>query len=206
MMVAAVALLAAASSVPVKAQNPFEEYSGVQFTFPFGDQPFWEERRPRRQHRQRQRRYAPVHVPNPQIVDVQTKMTPGYIYISHKSRKLYFAESEYTATVYPIAVGTRGYGWKGVEKITRIQAWPSWRPPAEMRRRKPYLPAYVPGGPNNPLGAKALYLGDTLYRIHGTNEPASIGRYASSGCIRLHNRHILHLARKVKIGTVVVVR
>lgn len=148
----------------------------------------------------------PVVVPEPKLTQTETRLEPGTIYISHKNLKLYYAEGPYHATVYPIAVGKQGFSWKGVEKITKIQAWPSWRPPADMRRRKPHLPVYMPGGPSNPLGAKALYLGDTLYRIHGTNDPRSIGTYASSGCIRLHNEHILHLSKKVKIGTTVVVR
>src|SRR5262249_61657416 len=104
---------------------------------------------------------------------------------------------------YPISVGREGFNWTGTESISRKQAWPDWYPPAEMRERDAKLPEKMTGGLKNPLGAMALYLGDTVYRIHGTNDGKSIGRAASSGCFRMLNAHVLHLASIAQIGTTV---
>ena len=109
------------------------------------------------------------------------------------------------AFAYPIGVGREGFSWTGSEKVSNITDWPDWYPPAEMRKRKPELPERMLGGLNNPLGAKAIYLGNTLYRIHGTNDPKSIGRAESSGCFRMLNAHVLHLASLVQVGTPVTV-
>jgi lipoprotein-anchoring transpeptidase ErfK/SrfK len=106
---------------------------------------------------------------------------------------------------YPISVGREGFSWTGEEKISRIAEWPDWHPPAEMRERDPKLPEKMTGGIRNPLGAKALYLGNTLYRIHGTNDAKSIGRASSSGCFRMLNGHVIDLAARVGVGTKVVV-
>ena len=120
-------------------------------------------------------------------------------------RKLYYVLSATSAYAYPIAVGRQGFGWTGKEKISRIADWPDWYPPADMRKRKPSLPERMLGGIRNPLGAKAIYLGNTLYRIHGTNEPKSIGKAESSGCFRMLNENVLHLASLVHVGTEVTI-
>lgn len=129
---------------------------------------------------------------------------PGDIVIDTKRRKLFLllAQEGY-ALSYPIAVGKRGFTWTGVEQVSHIQDWPDWHPPEEMRERSPSLPKKMTGGIKNPLGAKAIYLGKTLYRIHGTNARWTIGRASSSGCFRMHNAHVVHLARLVDKTTTV---
>jgi lipoprotein-anchoring transpeptidase ErfK/SrfK len=107
------------------------------------------------------------------------------------------------AYAYPISVGREGFTWTGTEKISRVASWPSWTPPPEMRQRQPGLPITVSGGMLNPMGAKALYLGNSIYRIHGTNNDRSVGRASSSGCFRMLNEHVTHLATLAKIGTTV---
>jgi lipoprotein-anchoring transpeptidase ErfK/SrfK len=129
----------------------------------------------------------------------------GSIVIDHKGRQLFLVESPSSALRYPISVGREGFTWTGTERISKTVNWPDWRPPDDMRARDPSLPEHMSGGLRNPLGAKALYLGKTLYRIHGTNDPKSIGRAASSGCFRMLNGHVVDLARRVGIGTVVTV-
>lgn len=130
---------------------------------------------------------------------------PGTVVIDSASRKLYLVQSRSTALVYPVSVGREGFAWTGSERISRVAAWPDWRPPAEMREREPHLPELMTGGVKNPLGAKALYLGSTLYRIHGTNSVRSIGQASSSGCFRMLNGHVIDLAGRVGVGTRVVV-
>ena len=129
----------------------------------------------------------------------------GSIVIDHKGRQLFLVQSPTEALRYPISVGKEGFTWTGAEKISKTVNWPDWRPPDEMRARDPSLPEHMSGGLRNPLGAKALYLGNTLYRIHGTNDPRSIGRAASSGCFRMLNGHVVDLARRISIGTAVTV-
>jgi len=129
----------------------------------------------------------------------------GSIIIDTAGRHLYYVLSSTTAYRYPIAVGKQGFAWSGVEKISRKVAWPDWYPPAEMRARKPGLPVHMAGGIRNPLGAMALYLGNTLYRIHGTNDVNSIGTATSSGCIRMTNGNVTHLASLAGVGTTVYV-
>lgn len=127
----------------------------------------------------------------------------GTVVIDTAGRKLYYVRGGGTAYVYPISVGKQGFTWSGTQKVSRIASWPDWTPPAEMRQRKPHLPLKMSGGIYNPLGAKAIYLGSTLYRIHGTNDAGSIGQAASSGCFRMHNGHVVHLAGLVNAGTTV---
>lgn len=141
----------------------------------------------------------------PEKIAFENGFKPGSVIVDTAARKLYFTISTKEAFVYPVAVGKPGFAWTGVETVTRISNWPAWVPPAEMRQRKPTLPARMAGGINNPLGAKAIYLGDTLYRIHGTNLPSSIGSAASSGCIRMLNGHIVHLSTLLSRGTKVFV-
>jgi L,D-transpeptidase-like protein len=125
------------------------------------------------------------------------------ILIDTGNRKLYYVLPDSRAYEYAISVGREGFNWTGTETVSRKQAWPDWYPPAEMRERDPSLPEKMNGGLKNPLGAMALYLGNTLYRIHGTNDAKSIGRAASSGCFRMLNAHVLHLASITEIGTTV---
>jgi lipoprotein-anchoring transpeptidase ErfK/SrfK len=129
----------------------------------------------------------------------------GSIVIDQRGRQLFLVQSPTAALRYPISVGKEGFSWTGTEKISKTVNWPDWRPPNEMRARDPSLPEHMSGGLRNPLGAKALYLGNTLYRIHGTNDPRSIGRAASSGCFRMLNGHVIDLARRISIGTTVTV-
>ncbi|MFV0367083.1 MAG: L,D-transpeptidase [Hyphomicrobiaceae bacterium] len=141
----------------------------------------------------------------PPRVTFRNSYKPGSIIIDQSSRKLYLILSNRSAYRYPISVGREGFSWSGKENVSRIAAWPDWHPPKEMRARDPKLPVKMTGGINNPLGAKAIYLGKTLYRIHGTNNPNSIGRAASSGCFRMMNSHVMHLASRVGVGTEVQV-
>jgi lipoprotein-anchoring transpeptidase ErfK/SrfK len=125
--------------------------------------------------------------------------------ISTAERRLYYVLGNGRAIRYAVGVGREGFQWSGQERITNKQEWPDWRPPEEMLRRQPGLPRYMAGGPHNPLGARALYLGGTLYRIHGSNEPHTIGQAVSSGCIRMLNEDVVDLYDRVKVGTQVVV-
>lgn len=126
---------------------------------------------------------------------------PGTIIIDTQGRRLYYVLTGGKAYAYPISVGRIGFTWTGTEKISRIATWPTWTPPSDMRRRQPGLPVTVTGGLINPLGARALYLGNSIYRIHGTNNPRSIGRASSSGCFRMMNKHVIHLAGLARTGT-----
>ena len=130
---------------------------------------------------------------------------PGTIVINTGERRLYLIQDGGMALKYGIGVGREGFQWAGTQAISRKAEWPDWRPPEEMLKRRPDLPRYMPGGPNNPLGARALYLGESLYRIHGSNEPETIGTAVSSGCIRLTNDDVIDLYNRVKVGTNVVV-
>lgn len=141
----------------------------------------------------------------PQTVSFQNRFQPGSVVIDTAGRKLYYTLSQSSAYVYPIAVGKQGFAWSGVERVSRIEDWPDWIPPKEMHQRKRGLPLRMTGGLNNPLGAKAIYLGNSLYRIHGTNDSDSIGSASSSGCFRMHNGHVVHLAEHVGPGTTVYV-
>lgn len=129
----------------------------------------------------------------------------GSIVIDTRSRYLYLVQGGGTAIRYGVGVGKQGFSWKGVETISAKKEWPDWRPPAEMRQRRPELPVMMEGGPDNPLGARALYLGSTLYRIHGSNEPWTIGHAVSSGCIRMTNDDVTDLYERVGVGTSVKV-
>ncbi|WP_075995671.1 L,D-transpeptidase [Salaquimonas pukyongi] len=146
----------------------------------------------------------------PQRVAYSGSEKPGTIVIDTSRRYLYLVEDNGQATRYGVGVGREGFSWTGTEKITRKAEWPQWRPPEEMRIRERKkgreLPVVMEGGPANPLGARALYLGSTLYRIHGTNQPWTIGGAVSSGCIRMRNEDVTDLYARVGVGTKVVVR
>jgi len=140
-----------------------------------------------------------------QLVDYQTKQTAGTLVVDTANTYLYLVLGKGKAMRYGIGVGREGFTWAGTERISRMTEWPDWHPPQEMIERQPYLPRFMAGGPGNPLGARALYLGKTLYRIHGTNQPSTIGSFVSSGCIRLLNEDIEDLYQRVNVGTRVVV-
>tara|TARA_R110002020_G_scaffold41276_8_gene121681 strand:- start:1888 stop:2478 length:591 start_codon:yes stop_codon:yes gene_type:complete len=140
-----------------------------------------------------------------EIVDYQTTQKPGTIVIETSERRLYLVMEGGKAMKYGVGVGRDGFTWSGTHRITRKAEWPGWTPPPQMRKRVPDLPAYMPGGPDNPLGARALYIGSTLYRVHGTSEPRSIGLAVSSGCIRLTNEDIADLYERVDVGARIVV-
>lgn len=140
-----------------------------------------------------------------EIVAYETKYQPGTIIVETSERRLYFVLEGGKAIKYGIGVGRDGFRWSGQHRISRKAEWPGWTPPPAMRKRVPDLPAYMPGGPNNPLGARALYIGSTLYRLHGTSEPWTIGQAVSSGCIRLTNEDIIDLYDRAKVGALVIV-
>jgi lipoprotein-anchoring transpeptidase ErfK/SrfK len=145
---------------------------------------------------------APVE---PRKIAFPSDYAVGSIVVDQKGRQLFLVVSPAEALRYRVSVGRQGFTWTGRQAISKVVNWPDWRPPEEMRERDPSLPEHMSGGLRNPLGAKALYLGKTLYRIHGTNNPRSIGRAVSSGCFRMLNGHIVDLASRVKVGTVVTV-
>ena len=146
-----------------------------------------------------------ISAEKPPVAYLEKDEQPGSIIIDTQGRKLYYVLPGKRAYAYPISVGRDGFTWTGTEKISRIAAWPSWTPPSEMRQRQPGLPVTVTGGLINPLGARALYLGSTIYRIHGTNNDRSIGRANSSGCFRMTNANVIHLASIARVGTKVTV-
>ena len=164
---------------------------------------------------------APVFVPPPQVetakaadapgafvrqvVDYASHQTPGTVIIDTKNTFLYFVLNDAQALRYGIGVGREGFTWSGEQTVARKAEWPDWHPPAEMVSRQPYLPRFMAGGPGNPLGARAMYLGETEYRIHGTNKPDTIGKRVSSGCIRLTNEDVTDLYERVKVGAKVIV-
>jgi lipoprotein-anchoring transpeptidase ErfK/SrfK len=131
---------------------------------------------------------------------------PGTIYINTAERRLYLVLGNGQAIRYGIGVGRDGFRWSGIHRISAKKEWPSWTPPAQMLRRRPDLPRHMPGGIDNPLGARAMYLGSTLYRIHGSNEPETIGQAVSSGCFRMTNEDVTDLYNRVRVGSTVIVR
>jgi len=140
-----------------------------------------------------------------QEVDYQGKEEPGTVVIDTPRHFLYLVQPNGTALRYGIGVGRPGFTWSGMHTVSAKKEWPDWVPPPEMLQRQPYLPHFMPGGPGNPLGARAMYLGSTLYRIHGSNEPWTIGQNVSSGCIRMRNVDIIDLYARVKVGSKVFV-
>jgi len=158
----------------------------------------------------------PGYVPDPeaerlpavyqhQAVFYRTTEAPGTIIVQTSERFLYVVQGNNRAIRYGIGVGREGFQWSGLLKISRKAEWPDWVPPPEMIARQPYLPRFMAGGPGNPLGARALYLGNTIYRIHGTNQPQTIGQSVSSGCFRLVNSDVIDLYDRIPVGTKVIV-
>lgn len=140
-----------------------------------------------------------------QEVSYSTRYAPGTLVVDTPKRFLYLVQPNGRAIRYGIGVGRPGFEWSGQKRVTRKAEWPAWRPPSQMLRRRPDLPRFMPGGPANPLGARALYLGSSLYRIHGTNEPWTIGQNVSSGCIRMMNKDVIDLYGRVRVGAKVIV-
>jgi lipoprotein-anchoring transpeptidase ErfK/SrfK len=138
-------------------------------------------------------------------VAFNTREAPGTVIIDTGNTALYYVLGQGRAIRYGVGVGREGFTWSGTQTISRKAEWPDWHPPAEMIARQPYLPRFVAGGPGNPLGARAMYLGSSVYRIHGTNDPSTIGKFVSSGCIRLTNEDVADLFSRVNVGTRVVV-
>jgi lipoprotein-anchoring transpeptidase ErfK/SrfK len=138
-------------------------------------------------------------------VAFETREAPGTVIIDTGNTALYYVLGQGRAIRYGVGVGRDGFTWSGVQTISRKAEWPDWHPPAEMIARQPYLPRFMAGGPGNPLGARAMYLGSSQYRIHGTNDPSTIGKFVSSGCIRLTNEDVADLFSRVDVGTRVVV-
>ena len=139
------------------------------------------------------------------IVELASDKKPGSIIVDTRQHKLFYVLGLDRAAMYPIASAKPGFEWSGTNKVSAKSQWPDWRPPVEMQARRPELPAFMAGGPKNPLGARAIYLGSSIYRIHGTNEPSSIGKAASSGCIRMLNDDVSELYNFVKLGAEVTV-
>lgn len=140
-----------------------------------------------------------------QEVGFETKEKPGTVIVFTKERKLYYVLGNNRAIRYGVGVGRDGFTWSGIHTVSNKREWPDWRPPPEMRKRQPGLPVHMKGGPGNPLGARALYIGSTIYRIHGTHDPDSVGEADSSGCIRLNNDDVIDLYGRVKVGAKVIV-
>ena len=140
-----------------------------------------------------------------QVVDYPTREAAGTVIVDTPHTYLYYVLGNGKAIRYGIGVGRDGFTWSGTETVSRKAEWPDWTPPPEMVARQPYLPRFMAGGPSNPLGARAMYLGNTIYRIHGTNAPETIGQHVSSGCIRLVNEDVMDLYSRVNVGTKVIV-
>jgi lipoprotein-anchoring transpeptidase ErfK/SrfK len=145
---------------------------------------------------------SPIHK---EQIDYTGPYGKGTIIVNTAERRLYYVLGDGKAMKYGIGVGRPGFTWQGEHSITRKAEWPGWTPPSAMRKRQPKLPYYMPGGPDNPLGARAMYIGSTIYRIHGTAEPWTIGQAVSSGCIRMTNDDVADLYERVNVGTRVVV-
>lgn len=141
-----------------------------------------------------------------EVVAFKTAEKPGTIVVSTHQRRLYYVLGHGQAIRYGVGVGRMGFSWSGTKTVTMKKEWPAWRPPEQMLKRRPDLPRYMAGGQDNPLGARALYLGSSLYRIHGSNEADTIGSAVSSGCIRMTNKDVSDLYDRARIGTRVVVR
>lgn len=187
------ALMAALASVAMASPTAFAQRDNTQL----GDQPGYvpteaEEQLPPEFQRT--------------VVYFRTTEAPGTIIIATQERYLYVVQGGGRALRYGIGVGREGFQWQGLLKITRKAEWPDWTPPPEMIARQPYLPRFMAGGPGNPMGAAALYLGTTVYRIHGTNQPQTIGSAVSSGCFRLVNADVTDLYNRIPVGTKVIVR
>jgi len=177
-----------------RSMTPVDPY-GTRYSTARGEPPEWAEARRAEADPRYQR----------QVVAYEGGEKPGTVIIDTPRRFLYLVQEGGRAVRYGIGVGRPGFTWAGVKEVSAKREWPDWTPPPEMLRRRPDLPSHMAGGPENPLGARALYLGSSLYRIHGSNEPWTIGTAVSSGCIRMRNEDVVDLYERVKVGTKVVV-
>ena len=189
-------------ALPAQGASPYRGYMDAMFGAPPGmmltrDTP------------QHMLEYQTDYVSNPvwlrQVVAYRTSESAGTLIVDTRGHFLYLVMDGGKAMRYGIGVARSGFEWSGTHRVTRKAEWPSWTPPAEMHARQPGLPRFMEGGPANPMGARALYLGSTLYRIHGTNEPWTIGRSVSSGCIRMTNQDVIDLYTRVPVGAKVIV-
>ncbi|WP_224407074.1 L,D-transpeptidase [Afifella sp. IM 167] len=192
-MAATVALvaMAATSFAPQASAQPT-----ARFFDPVSKQ--WQDIGPGRHHGK-----SPIQK---EVVSYDGPYGANTIIVDTTERRLYYVMGDGKALKYGVGVGREGFQWAGTHRVTRKAEWPGWTPPPAMRKRQPGLPAHMEGGPNNPLGARALYIGNTFYRIHGSNEPWTIGSAVSSGCIRMTNDDVMDLYERVNVGTKVVVR
>ena len=194
--------LAILAALPVQAASPYRGYMDAMF----GPPPGVELTRETPQH---MLQYQADYISHPvwlrQVVNFSTSEAPGTVIVDTRQHFLFYVMPDGKAMRYGIGVARVGFEWRGTERVSAKREWPSWTPPAEMHARQPGLPRFMEGGPNNPMGARALYLGSTLYRIHGTNEPWTIGRSVSSGCIRMTNQDVIDLYNRVSVGAKVVV-
>jgi len=198
------AAIALSSCIPTRAQETFTLLRPPQTQFaPPGGSPAGS---PRSQSApdENENSQSPARLQR-QIVKLPSYEAPGTVIIDTANTFLYYILGDGKAIRYGIGVGREGFTWSGVKIVARKAEWPDWYPPAQMIVRQPYLPRMVAGGPGNPLGARAIYIGGTDYRIHGTNDPTSIGKYASSGCIRLINDDVIDLYNRVTLGAKVIV-
>jgi lipoprotein-anchoring transpeptidase ErfK/SrfK len=198
---AATTLIAATAFASTASANPFEALFGQHR--PTVQAPAYQSQE---QDDEGVTRAGPRDEFRRQVVDYRTSEAPGTIIIDTPNTYLYLVMPGGKAMRYGIGVGRDGFTWAGTQTITRKQEWPDWTPPEEMLQRQPYLPRFMAGGPGNPMGARAMYLGSTIYRIHGTNAPDTIGQRVSSGCIRLTNEDVEDLYGRVNVGTKVIVR
>jgi len=149
--------------------------------------------------------FRPEPVPRQVVIWRHSEYGPGTVVVSTTERRLYYVLGQGQAIEYGVGIGREGFTWSGTKIVSRKREWPEWRPPSQMLKRRPDLPKFMAGGMENPLGARAIYLGSSQYRIHGSNEPETIGTAVSSGCIRMTNRDVIDLYDRVKVGTKVVV-
>ena len=180
-----VAMLSVAAAATPAAAHPYDRYAGGGRSF-----------------------FASLFGPSIArgVVSYPTNQKPGTIIVSTAQRRLYLVLGNGQALRYGIGVGRDGFRWGGTHRISAKKEWPSWTPPGEMLQRRPDLPRHMAGGPDNPMGARAIYLGASLYRIHGSNEPDKIGQAVSSGCIRMTNQDVIDLYSRVQIGATVIVQ
>lgn len=181
------------AQIPSQAVAPGQSPNASVMSLPADEQP-----------EQGQPKELPAHLKK-QLVDYTTKEPVGTIIVDTANTHLYLVLGGGKALRYGVRVGRDGFTWTGTERISRMKEWPDWHPPAEMIERQPYLPRFMAGGNGNPMGARAMYLGSTLYRIHGTNQPSTIGSYVSSGCVGMLNEDVEDLFSRVQVGTRVVV-
>ncbi|WP_127090304.1 L,D-transpeptidase [Aquabacter cavernae] len=189
LMAMAACAAAAMLALPAQADDRYDIFGGL-FSSPFGS-PFG-------------MTAGTSPIPR-QMVSFDPKYPAGSVVVNTAERRLYYVTTPGQAVRYGVGVGRDGFQWSGVKVVSAKKEWPSWTPPAQMLKRRPDLPRYMPGGLDNPLGARAMYLGSSLYRIHGSNEPETIGQAVSSGCIRMTNDDVTDLYNRVKVGAKVYV-